>query len=188
MKVFLFRHAERLGSFEADPPLSPRGEGQAKRLISLCENRLLPKPQILLASPKMRAQQTLQPLSLALNLELRPWELLDELQRGERINDLANRVEHFNEALVGKVKSYFDSGQEPGPFWQSTVFCVTHSDWLECFLASLDCEPGLPLAAHYLSVGEYLQFSFVFKHKVNAISAASIASLEKIEFVSKGAL
>lgn len=85
----LIRHAESLwnasGRWQGhgDPPLSPRGRGQAARLAArLAAELAAERPQLLFASDLRRAAQTAAALAAALALPVRPDPRLRELDVG----------------------------------------------------------------------------------------------------------
>ncbi|WP_316670204.1 histidine phosphatase family protein [uncultured Propionibacterium sp.] len=86
MKLLLIRHGQSSNNalaaaghaFEgrsADPPLTDLGRTQAGRLAQAFADGLLPRPQVLLCSPMVRAVQTSVPVSEELDV---PVELLTE--------------------------------------------------------------------------------------------------------------
>ena len=70
-RVVLLRHAERVSLFDQDSPLSPLGVQRAAGLATLLEAF---KPTALIASNKLRTQQTLAPLARRVQLPVQIWD------------------------------------------------------------------------------------------------------------------
>ena len=69
--VVLLRHAERVSLFDQDSPLSPKGEQRAAGLATLLEGF---HPASLIASNRIRTQQTLGPLAKRTHLPVATWD------------------------------------------------------------------------------------------------------------------
>lgn len=137
MKILVIRHAEKDLLAGGDPGLSPKGERQAVALANAIEQGVLPRPTHLVASPKRRAQQTLQPLARLLSQELAISAALDERQSVESMPDFRRRVRGFLTPLG-------TAGEPP-----CLAFC-THLDWLDEMKTLLDCDADLVMAtAHW---------------------------------------
>lgn len=144
MKTVLFRHAERQSNGLTNPPLSPRGEEQASKLAAMVGAHLLPQPTKLLSSPRIRARQTLLPLSLALNCEIQVASELDERQNYESAQQFSTRIEKFLQQL---------------PNQQGIIFFCTHLDWIEEAMTLIPSSSDLTKNDYATwSPGQYMEF------------------------------
>ena len=102
-----------------DPPLSFKGRSQAKALVRAVQSGKLPKPQILLSSPKIRAVQTFEPLVQSVGgvLKIRPE--LEERHNSEENSQFLSRI---REQWAWLTRQAEESPQD--------CFIVTHSDWI----------------------------------------------------------
>jgi broad specificity phosphatase PhoE len=140
----IFRHAHRL-SGGSDPELSEVGRQQATRLVQLVQQKLLPVPQMLLSSPKLRARQTLAPLKKALQIPHGIDPNLDERTRDENGATFENRVKNFlREELP--VRS------------ESCIYLCTHLDWLEVFGWAAPVIEDLSADLRHLQPADYFHF------------------------------
>lgn len=124
-QLVLLRHATR-SSFSlgtaSELPLNAVGFAQAEDLVNAVEaRRALPRPTILIASPKLRARQTLEPLARALDLEIEVIDALDERRDDETQREFEARV---REALAS-IRALFPADRS------ATVYACTHLDVLE---------------------------------------------------------
>ncbi len=119
MRFILFRHGEKESSSSPDPGLSYRGLRQAQILEELVMEEKMPKPSLILSSPKIRAQQTVLPLSMRLQLPLRISEDLLERQFSESAVNFRLRVQSFIQSLEKQ---------------NGVIYAVAHFDWIEEFL------------------------------------------------------
>jgi hypothetical protein len=71
-RIVLLRHAERLSLFRSDSALSAQGQQRAANLATLLEGY---HPGLLIASDKIRTQETLTPLANRLKLPIRTWAM-----------------------------------------------------------------------------------------------------------------
>lgn len=134
MDLILLRHAEK-EPFGNDPFLSPRGQEQARRLPSELDASLLGPDTTLIASPKKRAIETLQPLAQASSAKLRILDDLDE-----------RRFHESYEGFTARVRRIVASLDETPPTGV-TVFC-SHLDWIEEFRMALPCTEDLTRAPY----------------------------------------
>lgn len=114
MQLYLIRHAEKLPSLHNDPELSPHGLLQAAHIWDYLKERQLPMPTQIMCSPRVRTQQTLQPLAQGLRLPVQINEALEEKSSLETALEFETRVE--------KVLSHLKENQ---------IHCLcTHYDWV----------------------------------------------------------
>lgn len=149
MKITLLRHGNRDLTMSSDGGLNRAGNDLAAGLPSKIEpNGNLPKPTQLISSPKKRAQETLLPMSKALELPLLTEEDLDERRTNESSVEFRSRVKNYLELLPNKYKS-------------SDVVCLcTHSDWLDDAMIVLPSDIPQPIAESGFACGEYRSFEF----------------------------
>lgn len=148
MKIYLIRHGQTTGDIENryggdyDDKLTDEGEIQAHRLADKLRGNGI---QIVLASPRVRAQQVATILSTALHSEQKTLENLRERnQYGvltgmikdegktkypelvEKVKDYRNQIEGAESYLdfVARVKKVFTEITNSAPY--STVAVVTH--------------------------------------------------------------
>ncbi len=146
MQVFFLRHAQKNSNIELDPGLSVVGHKQAQILTDQLKDKLTGHTQ-LWSSGKKRTEQTLMPLSLALQCPIKVVDELLERQNQEKQIDFSHRV----------GKWILQTTQVP-PLCDQVVVC-THLDVLEEILNSLPMnvsieDPRLPRfwpQAYYLS-------------------------------------
>lgn len=128
MIIVLFRHAEKQNNPGGNPTLSERGSKQALALVQDIEKGELPRPSKIISSPKIRTQQTLQPIANFYSLDLQIDPLLDERHSGESIENFQKRI---SKALSAYEKQ------------SGVLFLVTHFDWIEEALPKLHCDTNL---------------------------------------------
>lgn len=128
MRALLFRHAEKDNFAAADPALSAKGHKQASRLIQLIEQGVLPTPTRLLASPKLRARQTLEKIAEKLDLEVQVISELNERQASETRDQFERRIKQALLKLEGL---------------SGVVYFVTHLDWIEEALVKIQSDTDL---------------------------------------------
>ena len=59
MQVYIFRHAKaNFSSADRDPPVSPEGSAEAKKIMDLAKRGLGFRPTVIVSSPVLRAKQT----------------------------------------------------------------------------------------------------------------------------------
>jgi phosphohistidine phosphatase SixA len=139
MNLVLLRHATRSSVLEfgsGEPALNSVGLAQAEDLVGVVQTLgKLPPPTLLYASPKLRARQTLTPLSKALHLDLKIFDLLDERRETESLSAFERRVRLIFETFQTQ-NSHQSSNQDS----QATVYLCSHLDVLEaaCLLWPTD--------------------------------------------------
>lgn len=122
MQIFIFRHGEKQNTFDHDPDLTPRGLIQAQNLAKKVELKQLPQPDLIFASPKIRAQRSFQYLSKSTQVKIQTSELLLERAGTESRNEFRRRVLGFLQKVA----------ESPG----NCAFVCTHYDWaLETMLS-----------------------------------------------------
>ncbi len=108
----------------------------------------LPVPTHLIASPKKRAQETLQPLSKALEQPLLTEKALDERQHDETSTEFRVRVKKYLEVLPTQYKA------------SDVVYLCTHADWLEDAMIALPSDIPSFVAESGFACGEHRAFEF----------------------------
>jgi len=147
MKMILFRHAEKTSDGTSNPKLSPRGREQAEKLSEEVSAKKLPKPQVLLVSPRSRAQETFAVLSQKSGVALKVTDLLDERKPEESSADFRRRVQ---ELLVLIQMDYQDN---------DCVYLCTHFDWIEEFLTVVESSTDLlQNKYHHWGSGQWMWF------------------------------
>ncbi len=145
MKIILFRHAEKAYSTSNNPPLSERGNQQANRIAELISAGKIPRPDVLLCSPKIRTFQTLLPVSALLKIEIKQMKELDERLSTESSAQYFQRVQNTI-SWLGHQKS--------------NVLLVTHFDWLEEAMTAIPCDTDLNQEKyHAWGSAHYMNFS-----------------------------
>ncbi len=126
MNLILLRHATRSGIVEfgvTETPLNPIGRAQAEDLVTAVETlKILPRPQALLSSPKLRARQTLAALATASSLEISVLDELDERHQSETQKAFEHRVRMSLEI----IRTRFANAKP-----DDAVYVCSHLDFLE---------------------------------------------------------
>ncbi|PIS09834.1 MAG: hypothetical protein COT73_12565 [Bdellovibrio sp. CG10_big_fil_rev_8_21_14_0_10_47_8] len=144
MRLILFRHAERENTGATNPPLSLRGLGQTQKILDQIHAHDLPTPTKLMASPKLRAQQTLQKVKQACQLEILTQPELDERLSAESKEQFDRRVQLFLQFLEKQ---------------SGVIFMVTHLDWIEEALIHIPCDTDLSGESfQFWSPGQSVEF------------------------------
>lgn len=128
IEIVLFRHAERNKFIEDEPQLSPYGLKQAHYLSEHREQLKLPKPTSLWVSPRLRAQQTMTPLSRLCETALIVKSELDERKSYETMPDFRLRITRFVKSL---------------PLQNGVIYMCSHLDWIEEAMSIFDCDSDL---------------------------------------------
>lgn len=146
MKFFLFRHAEKATLGSLNPPLSHVGIEQAENLMKMVQSQRIPKPQALWASPKIRAQQTFQPLAEFLGLEVITKNELDEKMGEESTTQFRLRIQR----VINEVATATEN-----------LFLCTHMDWADEALGLIPSDSDLLDPKYsYWSSGQYMAFDY----------------------------
>lgn len=149
MKLILLRHGNRDLGMSSDSGLNQIGKEVATSLpLKLEPNGNLPVPTQLIASPKKRAQETLQPLSKALKLPLLTEKSLDERHHDETSTEFRVRVKKYLEVIPKQYRP------------TDVIYICTHSDWLEDAMITLPSDVPSFIAESGFACGEYRAFEF----------------------------
>ncbi len=138
-EIVLFRHAQKKMSFHIgsqNPELSSEGHRQAQTLVQYIHNNTLPHPNLLLTSPKIRAQQTFQPIQDSFKIPLIIAPSLDERVQNENSLSFELRVKQFLlDELFNSYSRHFVSTpyKEKVNTNNACIYICTHLDWLEVF-------------------------------------------------------
>jgi len=116
MQILLFRHAERDSTHFHDSPLSSFGHQQAQALLRDVQSGILPQPNRLWISPKVRTAQTFLPLSQSYAIDALVQDELDERRPQEGATQFRQRIRHLTE----------QASRQTG-----TLYLCTHLDWLD---------------------------------------------------------
>lgn len=122
MKIVLLRHATRSTTGLGDSPLTLLGLAQAEEFgtkAATARDHLL-KPTHVIASPKQRARQTLEPLAEKSGIALKIDPRLDERHQNEPAQTFTHRMRE----ILAEVEAI--EGQ-PEP----VIYLCSHLDWLE---------------------------------------------------------
>lgn len=144
-EIVLFRHAEK-ASWTANPPLSARGHRQAQSIVEYVQSKKLPPPQLILSSPRLRAEQTLAPLREALGIPMEQSLLLDERHGQERASDFESRVRKLITEELPKSKP-------------TCIYLVTHLDWIEVFSWMLPCTTSFDESVFSIAPAHYFHLT-----------------------------
>lgn len=138
-RLILLRHGDRDHGF-GDVSLSSKGHEQAQQL---CEKKELQSIDFIFSSPKKRAQQTVQPLSEKLDLQIQIHQELDQRRSSETEKEFEHRV---TSTLEHWQKQYHEK----------TVLIASHSDWLQVAILNLKTN-GLNTAMYcFFGCADYL--------------------------------
>jgi phosphohistidine phosphatase SixA len=148
MHCVLFRHGDKEYSSLMDPPLSAKGFQQSKALLRLVDEQKLPKPKLLLSSPKVRAVQTFEKLMERHPGILRLRPELEERQSSEEASQFLHRIRQ----QISWLATHAEQSQE-------TCFLVTHSDWIGEALPMIPSQENLSDDKYqWWRPGQYLHF------------------------------
>ncbi len=129
MKIYIFRHAEKASDYGLDPMLSSRGFHQAEKLALTVKDQLLPKPDIIIASPKLRTQQTMRSLSMAEQIPLKTDARLYERHVNENRQQMNQRIQEFLQDILLLNKA--------------CLFICSHYDWVSYAMQLIPCDQDL---------------------------------------------
>jgi broad specificity phosphatase PhoE len=151
MHVILLRHATRNTHELGDPPLNVTGQAQAQELVeSLNTKARIPRPSLILSSPKKRARETLAPVAKSLGISVVIDERLDERHQNESQKVFEARVHD----LLASLKSR----------GTSCILLCSHFDWLETAFVSLinliDTSPESSATSFGWATAEFKIFEF----------------------------
>jgi broad specificity phosphatase PhoE len=144
MRIYLFRHGDKERSPANNPPLSRRGLEQARALTKLVRSGNLQKPEILMCSPKVRAVQTLTPLSQECQIPLKQTDLLDERKSKESAQAFFHRVQSTLQHLEVHT---------------GATYLVTHFDWIEVAMLAIPSDTDLSQGKYQgWAPAQYMEF------------------------------
>lgn len=138
MKIILLRHGDRSGGY-GDVELSAKGQQQA---LDLCQAPQLQDVQWIFSSPKIRAQQTVQPLAKHLNLPLKIEVELDQRKSIETEQEFIHRVLKFMSQTVQNQAH------------ENVILC-SHSDWLQMAVLNLFADHPKAAAFSFFGCSEF---------------------------------
>ncbi len=120
MKLFLLRHGDRSSGY-GDVPLSTEGLRQAQ---ALAESPALQKVDLILCSPKIRTQQTIDPIAEKLGVPVQIENALDQRKSIETESEFTQRILTFLDHCAAN-------------FSQKNILLCSHSDWLQTAVLSM---------------------------------------------------
>ena len=121
--LFVVRHAHRdVIDRSLDNGLSEKGRKQALAVGGYLA-KLLPDQTLIFSSPRIRCQETLEPLSRQKNIPVVIEPLLDERGSSENIHDFSKRISEW-------IQKWKESPV------QTMVVC-SHGDWIPVFAYQL---------------------------------------------------
>lgn len=155
MNLVLLRHATRSpvpetgqGSGANEYPLNSVGLTQAEDLVGAVEQLgKLPPPTLIFSSPKLRARQTMTPLSKAFEVEIKIFDDLDERLDSESLSSFEKRVRGAYDILKSHAAN-------------ETVYFCTHLDVLETASALWPTDFSEREMAQSWSTLEYQVFNY----------------------------
>lgn len=119
MKWLIVRHAEKASDPGGNPGLNTRGLEQAEQLAKALRHGTCPRPALICASPKRRAQETVRPLSQTTSVSITIEDGLDERNNDESFLQFRERLKRFLDEMEKRTKDGDD-----------VVMC-SHLDWVE---------------------------------------------------------
>lgn len=117
MQIFFFRHAEKDITPVGNPELTSFGLLQAQQLKIWVQNNKLPRPDLIISSPKTRAEQSMIAVHKHSHCNLQKSEALLERQRDEDYEEFVKRIMHF----IAQLEQYT----------QDVIYVCSHYDWLD---------------------------------------------------------
>lgn len=142
-RLILLRHGDRDHGF-GDVPLSTMGRQQAQ---GLTQQQLLLKTDVILSSPKLRAQQTVKPLSETLQLNIKIDTELDQRKSIESSSEFEQRVHSFMTKIADEYQN-------------KTVIAASHSDWLQVAVLGLKADSQDLAMYCFFACAEFLELSW----------------------------
>lgn len=148
MKIALFRHAEKNPDGSRNPQLSATGLRQAEILPQYIQKNLLPTPEKIFSSPKIRACQTFASLSKWLGIPIETSNFLDERTLTESYLEFEQRCRLGLKAIETQAQ-------------QNCVYVCSHSDWIDEALKLIPSKSDLKsLELANWSSAQYALFEF----------------------------
>ena len=143
MKIYILRHGDR-GMGYGDMPLSQTGQQQA---LDIAQNATFQDVSLILCSPKIRTQQTVQPLHEHLGI---PLQIAADLDQRRSIETEAE--------FAGRVLRFFDECLETHQ--EKTLLLCSHSDWLQTALMNLPLPQAKAAGLSFFSCGDYRTLTY----------------------------
>ena len=131
MNLYLFRHGQKNAVPFADPDLTAQGFAQSKKLAETIARGELLRGTVFLASPRLRAQNTLK---LAAELCAAPVQVVSDLDQRENFETgetFRARVQQFLLSIENKFSQ------------KDVVYVCTHHDWIEESLSAIPADVDL---------------------------------------------
>ena len=125
--LILMRHGSR--DLTGLDRLTAEGREQAMRLTRDVQEKRLPRPTRLIATPRKRSQETLRFLADDLLLKIEIDVGCDERQPGETVPDFENRVRQWIQSTRLRAT---------GP--DDVTLAVSHLDWLEAAVIFIESD------------------------------------------------
>lgn len=150
MKVYLFRHGQKDSLPFENPDLTGFGHQQAGKIASLIRNGELEKGTQFLASPRIRAQSTLNPAAQFCGVPVQIINDLDQRHSFESAEVFRARIQ----LLLLSLEKKFAANE--------VIYLCTHHDWIEESLSVIPADTDL-LDSRYWSwrPTQYMQFEIV---------------------------
>jgi len=150
MKVYLFRHGQKDSLPFEDPDLTGFGHQQASKLAELIRRGELLKGTHFLASPRLRAQNTLRPASALCQSEMQVVSDLDQRTTFETSESFRARIGQ----LLNSIEKKFTQ--------DDVIYLCSHHDWIEESLSIIPADTDL-LDSRYWSwrPAQYMQFEVI---------------------------
>lgn len=143
MKIYILRHGQRSAGY-GDVPLSHEGNQQAQQLA---QNPNLRDAEMILCSPKIRTQQTVQPLADWLQLPVQIVAELDQRRSIETENEFIQRVMTY---LLDCTSLY--QGKN--------ILLCSHSDWLQMAIMNLPLPLEKAVAQSFFNCADFRTLQF----------------------------
>ncbi|MBY0316770.1 MAG: histidine phosphatase family protein [Bdellovibrionales bacterium] len=140
--LILLRHGDRDQGF-GDVSLSTQGEAQAQQLAT---ESLLQNVNVIISSPKARAQQTVAPLAEKLQIPVEIDSQLDQRKSIESAAEFEDRVK----AVIHEI---------PQRYPHQTVLVASHSDWLQLAVFTLKTTHPNPAMFCFFGCAEFLKLT-----------------------------
>ena len=141
MKITFFRHAEKNNIFNPnsprDPELSAKGHSQAQNLLSMVQAKQKEKPDLVLVSPRIRAIQTMQPLTHNLAITSQVEMALQDRQSNESSLEFDRRIQKFLYAVAEYPNQH--------------IYICSHMDWLDTATQLIENKSYYWKSGHHLT-------------------------------------
>ncbi|MBC7370177.1 MAG: histidine phosphatase family protein [Bdellovibrionaceae bacterium] len=131
MNVYLFRHGQKNSIPFADPDLTAQGFAQAKKLAEVIAAGELLRGTAFLASPRIRAQNTVKAAAALCGVDVHVASDLDQRENYETGETFRARIQQF---LLSIEKKFAAS---------DVVYLCSHHDWIEESLSVIPSDTDL---------------------------------------------